>query len=83
LRIDHHNDVMSLEATVPVPEGYGFLQAHGQGRVVGLLIHGLDGPPKALVIHLDYPGVIVEFVVSPPAGSNVSDIPFSDALDIP
>ena len=74
---------MSLETTVPIPEGYGFRTAHGQGRTVGFLIHGFNGPPRALIIRLDYPGVIMELVVPSPLGPNVSDPTFSDALDTP
>ena len=74
---------MSLEAKVPIPEGYGLLQVQGQGRVVGIMVYGLKGPPKALFIHLNYPGVIMEFAISSPAGLNVSGIPFSSVLDNP
>lgn len=70
---------MSLETTFPIPEGFGFLRAHGQGRVVGFLIQKPLEPPRAVVIHLDYPGVIMESEVSPTyitgATAAVSNLP--------
>ena len=66
---------MSLETSFPIPDGYGFRHAHGQGRVVGFLIQRFLEPPRAVVIHLDYPGISMESKVSPPyateAGSTV------------
>jgi len=87
VRIDHHDDAMSLETTFPLPEGYSFLQANGQGRVVGFLIQmGLE-PPRAVIIHLDYPGITAEFGVSPAyslgTGLTVGDALTFHDLDIP
>ena len=81
LKVDHHNDAVSLETTFPIPEGYSFLQAHDQGRVVGFLIQRPPEPPRAVVIHLDCPGVSMESEV-PPAytaeiGPTVSGLSFS------
>ena len=80
IRIDHHNNVMNpLEATSLIPVGYSFLQAHGQGRVVGLLMRGTPGPLRAVVIHLDYPGFTLEYEVPPAyivdSGVAVSNLP--------
>lgn len=61
LKVDHHNDAMSLATTVEMPEGCGF-RAHGQGRVIGFLIRR-PGKLQMHVFHLDYPGVIVDRVV--------------------
>ena len=65
IRIDHHNGLMSLETTFPIPEGCVFLQARGQGRVVGFLTWEWLRPPRAVVIHLDYPGLTMEYEVPP------------------
>jgi len=77
VRVDHHNGTMSLEATFPTPEGYGFAGAHGQGRVIGLLIGKSRGSLRAIVLHLDHPGVSMEFELPPTysANSGVSDFP--------
>ena len=74
LRVDHHNDAMILAITVEIPEGCTF-QAHGQGRVIGFLIRGPAESPKIRVIHLNYPGVIVEFAVFEAAVSNLPLLP--------
>ena len=73
---------MNLETTVPIPEGYRFLRAHGQGRVVGFLMQ-LGRPLRALIIRLDYPEVIMEFVIPSTTGPSVGDPTFSDALIFP
>lgn len=78
VKVDHHNGAMGLEITFPIPEGYGFLQVHGQGRIIGFLIQEPLQPPRAVAIHLDYPGVSVESQIphtySPSeAGSTVSN----------
>ena len=65
VKVDHHNGVMSLETTFPIPEGYRFLEAHGQGRAIGFLIQKTRETTRATIIHLDYPGVSLEFKVSP------------------
>ena len=87
LKIDHHNSTMGLEATVPIPEGSGLLRASGQGRVVGFLFYRPHGPPRTVITHLDYPGVIMESLASLPnpaeADSTVNNLSFPDALDIP
>ena len=75
---------MSLATTFPIPEGCGPLEAHGQGRVVGFLIPRPHGSLRAVVIHLDYPGVSMEFRI-PPAytvgvGPTVSNLLPSPAL---
>ena len=80
VRIDHHNDAMGLETTFPIPEGYRFLQAHGQGRVVGFLIQRPLELPRTVVIHLDYPGVSVVCDFPAEVGSTVSDLLFFHAL---
>ena len=87
VRVDNHNGAMSLETTFPIHRKYCFLEAHGQGRVVGLLIQRPFEPPRAIVLHLDYPGVSVEFEVSPTyaaeAGLTVSNVPSFRVLVIP
>ena len=65
IRIDHHNGLMNLETTLPIPEGCAFLQAHGQGRVVGFLTREWLRPLRAAIIHLDYPGLTMEYEVPP------------------
>jgi len=88
LRVDHHNDGMSLETTFPMPEGYSFVQAHGQGRVVGFLIQRPPELPRTVVMHLDYPGVIIESEVSSAyttqvqVGPTVSCLSFFRALGV-
>ena len=66
---------MSLETTFPTPEEYGFLQPHGRRRIVEFVIKRFSEPPRAVVFHLNYPGVSVESEVSPTysteAGSTV------------
>ena len=67
-RIDHNNNLMSLETTFRIPEGCAFHQAHGQGRVVGFLIQewpGRPGPLRAVIIHLDYPRFTMQCEVPP------------------
>ena len=84
VNIDHYNDAIRLATTFSIPEGYNFLQAHGQGRVVGFLIQRPLESPRAVVIHLDYPGVIMESEVSPAysseVGTTVSNLSFFRAL---
>ena len=65
---------MSLVTTVQMPEGHGF-RAHGQGRVIGFLTQRFGEPPLMRVIHLDYPGVIMESVVTEAVVSNLSLLP--------
>ena len=87
VKVDHHNGVVSLETMFPIPEGYRFLEAHGQGRAIGFLIQRPHESTRAVVIHLDYPGVSVEFEVSPTyaaeAGLTVSNVPSFRVLVIP
>ena len=76
-----------MVTTFPIPEGCGSFEAHGQGRVVGFLTrkpHWSLWAVVIYVIHLDYPGVSMEFEIPPTytagAGSNVSDLLPSRAL---
>ena len=87
MRVDHHNGAISLEATIPIREGYDLHEVHGQGRVVGFLTrkpHWSLWAVVIYVIHLDYPGVSMEFEIPPAyaagAGSNVNDLLPSRAL---
>ena len=86
MRVDHHNCTISLEAAFPIPEGYGFLQVHGQGRTVGFLIQRIPEPPRVDVIHLDYPGASMVYKVSPTyiaeAGLSVRNLLPSHSLGI-
>ena len=66
---------MSLEITFPIPKGYSFIQAYGQGRVVGFLIQSPLGPQQVAVIHLDHPGVSVESKVPRVYDTSVSILP--------
>ena len=85
VRVDNHNSAMSLETTFPIHRKYCFLEAHGQGRVVGLLIQRPFEPPRVIVTHLDYPGVRMESEVprTYTGGPAVSDLPSFRTLDIP
>ena len=85
IRVDHYNATMSLETTFPIPDGYGFVRARGQGRVVGFLIKRHGGLPRAVVTHLDYPGVSMESDVSPvyAVDSRVSDTPLLPRPEFP
>ena len=87
VKVDHHNGVMSLEATFHIPEGYRFLEAYGQGRVVGLLIQRPLEPPRTIIIRLDHPGANMEFNVSPTyateARLTVRNFPYFRVLGIP
>ena len=60
LRIDHHNGEMSPESTFRLPEGFGFLKADGQGRIIGFLVQKFGGPPRVILVNLDHPGLIAE-----------------------
>ena len=65
LRIDHHNGAISLETTFRLPEGCTLYEVDGQGRVIGFLVHSRPTPPRVILVHLDHPGVIVEFDIPP------------------
>jgi len=84
IRVDHHNGAMSLETTFPIPIGYRFIHAHGQGRVVGFLIKRLRGfpLPQAVVIHLDHPGVSMVSEVSSDYDAGVSNLPSPHATGV-
>jgi hypothetical protein len=62
---------MSLETTFQLPEGSILLRSEGQGRVIGLLVQWTFVPPQAIIIHLDHPGVILEFDIPRPYVSNL------------
>ncbi|KAF9653264.1 hypothetical protein BDM02DRAFT_3265514 [Thelephora ganbajun] len=83
LRIDRHKGYMSSETTFRLPDGYNFLHAHGQGRVVGFLIRRMPEPPRAVVVHLDYPGVIMESEVSPTCALGTGPVPYLWNICIP
>ena len=84
LKVDHHNAAMSSETAFPMSEEY-FVETRGQGRVVGFLARKHRESPRAIVIHLDYPGVNMVFEVSPSyvALSAVSNLPSFRALGVP
>ena len=65
---------MSLVTTIRMSEGHG-IRTHGQGRVIGCLIERDGEPPLMRIIHLDYPGVIVESVVTEAVVSNIPLLP--------
>lgn len=75
---------MNLETTFHFPGRYHLLRADGQGRVVGFLVRRLSEPPRAMVIHLDHPGLVMELDIpptyAPRAGREVSDLGFFHPL---
>ena len=77
---------MNLETTFTIPEEYGFIEAHGQGRVVGFLIKSPSNSqesPQAIIINLDYPGVSVKCKVPIIYDPGVSDLLSFDVFGIP
>ena len=51
---------MILDTTFHLPEEHGLLKADGKGRVVGFLLQRSTELPRAIIIHLDHPGVTLE-----------------------
>lgn len=55
---------MILDTTFHLPEEHGLLKADGKGRVVGFLLQRSTELPRAIIIHLDHPGVTLEYNIS-------------------
>lgn len=73
---------MSPETTFPIPKEHSFIQAYGQGRVVGILTQDPQGLTQVVVIHLDHPGVSMESEVSPVYNIDVSNLPSPYAIGV-
>ena len=69
----------NLETEFPIPERSDLLWANGQGRIAGFVSQEGYESPSVAVIHLDYPGVILEIQLPP----DCKDSPESRSIHAP